>query len=109
MASRIVSICRQAASLLISTVLLPSMTTPGPCGGIGSGVVQAGMSAPPAMLMMSAPMEASAAPLVASAVAFAAGPPGVPAAAVAAASAALIAASAACLGPCNAAAAAAST
>jgi len=37
-ASRIVSPTRQAGRLLIITVVLPSITTPGPCGGIGSGI-----------------------------------------------------------------------
>jgi hypothetical protein len=39
-ASTIVSPCRHADSPLIRTVCEPSMITPGPCGGSGSGVAQ---------------------------------------------------------------------
>ena len=40
MASTMVSPTRQAGSLLMKTVVEPSTTTPGPCGGSGSGVAQ---------------------------------------------------------------------
>src|SRR5258708_4673011 len=107
MASRIVSPWRHAGRLLISTVWLPSMTTPGPCGGTGRGVVQTCLSA--GVALMRALIAASAVVLTSSAAAFAAGPPGVPAAAVAAASATLIAVSATFLGPCKSCATAANT
>lgn len=40
-ASTTVSPIRQAGSPFITTVALPSITTPGPCGGMGKGVEQA--------------------------------------------------------------------
>src|SRR6516165_6303794 len=86
----IVSPRRQAGRLSMRTVWDPSTTTPGPCGGIGKGVVQACLSAIPAADAIIAPMEVAAVALVASSAAFAAGAPGVPAAASVAASATLI-------------------
>jgi hypothetical protein len=78
---------KQAGRLLMSTVAHPSITTPGPCGGIGNGVTQAWISAPPAKEVIIEPIDAAAAALVASSAALAAGAAGVPAAARVAASA----------------------
>src|SRR5262245_28884587 len=101
-ASRTVSPIRQAGRLLISTVCEPSITTPGPCGGIGKGVAQEWMSAPPAELEIILPIDAAEAAFTDSSAAFAAGAPGVPAAARVAASATLMAVSEICLAACNA-------
>ncbi|MEZ5393293.1 MAG: hypothetical protein R2724_10570 [Bryobacterales bacterium] len=108
-ASKTVSPKRHAGKLLIMTVGLPSMTTPGPCGGTGKGVVHRWMSAMPAIEVIIEPMAAAAAALVASSAAFAAGAPGVPAAASVADSATLIVVSLICFAACSAAAAAAGT
>src|SRR5271170_4326657 len=86
-ASRIVSPTRQAHKLLMRTVGLPLITTPGPCGGIGKGVVQAWISAPAAAAEIAALIAAWHVALVVSSAALAAGAPGVPAAAKVAASA----------------------
>ena len=66
------------------------MTTPGPCGGIGSGMGHIWMSAPPAILLIMLPIDKASAVLRPSSKVFAAGAPGVPAAARVADSAALI-------------------
>jgi hypothetical protein len=87
MASIIVSPMRDAGRLLMSTVGDPSITTPGPCGGIGSGVTQAWMSAPPAALVIVELICASCCVFTNSSAAFAAGAPGVPIAAAVAAAA----------------------
>ena len=87
-ASTIVSPTRQAGSLLMNTEVDPSTTTPGPCGGIGSGVAQTWMSAIPAAPLIIDPMEVAAVAFAVSSAALAAGAPGVPAAASVAASAA---------------------
>lgn len=94
MASRIVSPIRDAGRLLIITVAEPSITRPGPCGGIGRGVTHAWMSAPPDAAEIALDIELKAAVLAASSANFAAGAPGVPAAAVEAATAVWIAVSA---------------
>lgn len=86
-ASRIVSPWRAAGKFAIITVADGVITMPGPCGGIGRGVVQACMSEPPAALDIALPIAAAAAAFVASSAAFAAGAAGVPAAASVAASA----------------------
>src|SRR4051812_31912720 len=95
-ASNTVSPNRQAGRLLMSTVVEPSITTTGPWGGMGKGVVQACMSAPPAEADIDEPIEAATDAFVASSAALAAGAPGVPAAASVAASAVLITISEAC-------------
>src|SRR5664279_4104188 len=96
MASTIVSPMRHAGAFSIETVAEPSMTTPGPCGGMGHGMAQVWTLAPPApaIVVMMPPIEAAADNLAASASALAVvaaatatGAPGVPAAATAAASA----------------------
>ena len=74
-ASRIVSPMRHAGRLFITTVVEPSMTTPGPCGGIGNGVTQVWISAPPAEELIIEPIDAAAAAFVVSSAAFAAGAP----------------------------------
>jgi hypothetical protein len=95
---------RHAGRLLIITVAEPSMTTPGPCGGTGKGVVQVWISVPPAAAALIAElMDARVAALTACSAAYAAGAPGVPAAAEVAASAVFIVASAALFADCNAA------
>ena len=91
------------------TVSEPVTTTPGPCGGIGSGVAQRWMSAPPAAPVIIEPMVAAAVALAVCSAASAAGAPGVPAAAMVAASATWIAASEVALAAWIAAAAAAVT
>ncbi len=106
MASRMVSPIRPAGKKFIETVAEPVISTPGPCGGIGSGVEHTCMSAPAAALVIAEDIEERAAVFVASSAAFAAGAPGVPAAAVEAATAVLIAASAADFAACSAATAA---
>src|SRR5262245_39481966 len=80
-ASRMVSPWRHAWRLLMITVWLPVVTTPGPCGGSGSGVAQTWMSAPPAAPLIMLPIVAAAVAFTVSSAAFAAGAPGVPAAA----------------------------
>lgn len=57
---------RQAGMFMIETVAEPSITTPGPCGGTGEGVVHMWISEPPAAAaVIAALIAASAAPLAA--------------------------------------------
>lgn len=58
-ASKIVSPTRQAPRLFIITVLEGVITTPGPWGGTGDGVVHMWMSAPPAAAVMAPPIAAA--------------------------------------------------
>ncbi len=60
-ASMIVSPMRQAGQFSIMTVGDPSMTTPGPCGGMGHGIAQACMLDPPAAAAVIAAALAAAA------------------------------------------------
>jgi hypothetical protein len=85
--SMIVSPIRDAGRLLISTVGLPSITTPGPCGGTGEGVTHAWISAPIEALAIAEVIAASVEAFSVCSAASAAGAPGVPAAAFVAASA----------------------
>src|SRR6476660_5640529 len=86
----IVSPNRHAGRLSMRTVCEPSITTPGPWGGIGNGVTHACLSAIPATEAIIEAIDVAAVAFVVSSAAFAAGAPGVPAAASVAASATLI-------------------
>jgi hypothetical protein len=96
-ASMIVSPRRHAGMFSIITVGEPSMTTPGPCGTAGHGVVHAWrLAPPPAAAEIAAPIAATAAVFAASAATLAGGPAGVPDAAFAAFSAVCTTASDTC-------------
>src|SRR2546423_15196552 len=87
------------------------MTTPGPCGGMGRGVLQVCLSAPvkPAALDIAAPIAVAQAAFVASSAALAPGAAGVPAAAMVTPSATLMMVSETCFAACKAVAAMAGT
>ena len=83
------------------------LTTPGPCGGTGDGVVQRWISDMPAIPLIMLLIAVSVAVFVACSAAYAAGAPGVPAAAAVAATAVFTAMSATTFAAWRAAAAAA--